>query len=754
MSKPSRTLLRLLGTFAVEVSAGRPASVCIRSRKARALLAYLAMKPAYRASREELATLLWGDCPDAGARQNLRQCLASLRRDLHRACDILTVDRETIGLMSAAVSVDAREFLLLSRSSQPDELIAAAALWQGEFLADSKLDIGDFDAWRRAENQRLTAAAVRVFETLCQDADANHHGERAIEAAERLVALDPLREDLQRTAIRLHARYKSPEAALGRAKLAADLLHKELGVAPDQATRALIDAIRRGEIEPVPLRAQDGPAPVAASLRADAAGVESAPACLIDSVDSESQSVAVPAPADEPPHIPLRAWFWHGRSRAAAFAALAVAAVLAVGAVAASIPEKSALIARAAPGQRATRLVVLPFRADAALGDEGAAFARQLTQDLTGYLARFGGLRVIADRTSELYGDSGMDLAKVGSDLKVPYAIVGDVRGYEGGLRVSFQLVDMAARSNLWSSDIQRDRSDPARSADELARGIARAFAVKIAAVDTGDTGLRPPSQVEAESLTARGRAAEQAGPTRDNMATALRFFEEALQRNPHNQTAMLGVVRVQLTAAMNFVDLEPKPDIRRAERMLGEILAKSPTLPGAHFLTGLLQKYRGQYAASLRSFERCLELNPSFLPAQGQIGDLVARMGEPQRGLDLIQAVMRMATPNDPGMGFWYLFAGEAELELGHNRAAVDWMMRADAFMPGSPLVQAWLASAYATAGDAPSAARHAALLRQISPVGAQRFMTWQTDGSRRDGRPRPRIFQGLQQALSASLG
>ncbi len=80
---------------------------------------------------------------------------------------------------------------------------------------------------------------------------------------------------------------------------------------------------------------------------------------------------------------------------------------------------------------------------------------------------------------------------------------------------------------------------------------------------------------------------------------------------------------------------------------------------------------------------------------------------------------------------------------------------MRADAFVcRGSPLVQVRLASAYATAGDAPSAARHAALLRQISPLGAKRFMTWQMDGSRQNGRPHPRIFQGLQQALRASLG
>src|SRR5262249_59224713 len=62
MPESSTLKLRLLGAFAIEASAERPAAPAIRSRKARALLAYLAMKPDWRAGREELATLLWRAC--------------------------------------------------------------------------------------------------------------------------------------------------------------------------------------------------------------------------------------------------------------------------------------------------------------------------------------------------------------------------------------------------------------------------------------------------------------------------------------------------------------------------------------------------------------------------------------------------------------------------------------------------------------------------------------------------------------------
>src|SRR5262249_59717082 len=110
---------------------GRPMALGLRSKKARALLAYLAMKPDWRASREELATLLWGDTSDAQARHSLRQCLLSLRQDLHLAPDLFDLGRDTVELRAQALSVDVRELAALAVSGEPGDLDRAAALWRG-----------------------------------------------------------------------------------------------------------------------------------------------------------------------------------------------------------------------------------------------------------------------------------------------------------------------------------------------------------------------------------------------------------------------------------------------------------------------------------------------------------------------------------------------------------------------------------------------------------------------------------------------
>jgi DNA-binding SARP family transcriptional activator/TolB-like protein len=742
MSKAS-TMLRLLGAFTLEVNAGRPLAIALRSRKARALIAYLAMKPDGRASREELATLFWGDTTDAQARHSLRQCVMSLRQDLHLvAADLIDADRDMVELRMDALAVDARELMVLAASADVDALTRAAELWRGPFLADLALDLEEFDAWRAREQDRLAETAARAFEALCASADADRDGERALAAAERLVALDPTREDRQRTALTMCARYRGREAALDRARQLTELLRTELAVAPDAATRALIAAIRGSEIAPPPV-------PATADTTPGRALVEIAPP-------------RPPQPVPPQTLLPARL-IWRRRPIAAA---LALVSVVSFGTLAAlelatgmPIPWSRLPFAAKSPAlPGVARLVVLPFAVDAPRGGDDQALASLITHDVTAALARFGDLRVVADRTADLYRDR--DVAAVGAELGVSYAVVGRVQRTEGGVRGDVQLIDAATRMALWSDHLQSDGGDMTRSTDELARGLARVIEIKLFAIEAGrsvaaerknrDPGQPPP----VADVLLRAHLAEMRGAAHGNLATARQLYEEALRREPQNGNAMLGVARTNIVGTMNFVDLDPPPDLKRAEGLLNELATRFPQWAGVHFTLGLLQKYHRQYAASLQSFQRCLELNPSFLTAQAQIGNVLTRMGQPEKGLAAVQESIRLFTASDPSLGYAYLFAGEAELELGHEQAALGWMLRANSLMPNAPLVQAWIAGVYADMGDRPNAAKYATTLKTLAPNIMHRFATNTVNPPPANDWPRRRIIEGLRLALAAPLG
>jgi hypothetical protein len=123
--------VRVLGAAELAVD-GRPL-LGLASAKATALLVYLAVTGTAH-SRSALAGLLWSDLPEATARANLRLALTKLRRALPAQ---LLVTRQTVALDPARpVWVDAVEVeRLLAGKPEGEELLAAARLCRGEFLA-------------------------------------------------------------------------------------------------------------------------------------------------------------------------------------------------------------------------------------------------------------------------------------------------------------------------------------------------------------------------------------------------------------------------------------------------------------------------------------------------------------------------------------------------------------------------------------------------------------------------------------------
>ncbi len=237
--------LRLMGDFALGRGAGH--AVAIASRKNRALLAILALSPGQRAPRERLATLLWGEHDDQAARNSLRQALAGLRRELEAGGPSpLEQSDDQIMLRPGACSIDALAILEAAGSDNLDALRGAAALCRGELLADTTVNEEAFETWLTAQRTRLAAAMARLFEQLA----TIEQGPARVEAARRLVDLDPLREASHRLLMSALAATGERALALRQYEACRKLLADDLGVAPAAETQALRQRIAAGETPP------------------------------------------------------------------------------------------------------------------------------------------------------------------------------------------------------------------------------------------------------------------------------------------------------------------------------------------------------------------------------------------------------------------------------------------------------------------------------------------------------------------------
>jgi len=249
----SRLSLVLLGGF--QASLGPDAPVPLPNNKAQALLAYLAMAPGRRHSRDKLATLLWPATGDEHARQSLRQALVTLRRALG-AHAILVADHRDVTLEGACLDIDVVRFEALMTESSVAAREAAAKLYQGDLLEGIRVKEPPFEAWLQGERQRLRELAQQALLELLPHQLGSAPAGPAIRTALRLLALDPAQEAVHRDLMRLFERQGRRGDALRQYRLCVDALQRELGVEPQPETRRLYqEIVRSGHVLPAPAAA-------------------------------------------------------------------------------------------------------------------------------------------------------------------------------------------------------------------------------------------------------------------------------------------------------------------------------------------------------------------------------------------------------------------------------------------------------------------------------------------------------------------
>ncbi|HVJ14804.1 MAG TPA: AAA family ATPase [Polyangiaceae bacterium] len=269
--------IRLFGQFRLYDVAGVPLS--ISARKARAVLALLALRLGQRQDRERLAALLWEDADDAAARSSLRQALTALRRALPAsAAAALQADASGVLLDASLVEVDVNEF----RKAPLERVLG---LYQGHLLDGFDARSGSFYDLVAREREALRREALTALDKVQRDAVARGDDESAQTALLRLTELEPVNEAAQRALMELYARRGELGLALGQYRRCAEALERELGVKPEPQTETLQRELVRRRREAAPA------APVLPPTRAPA-GTEQALR------DAAALAVRIDLPAD------------------------------------------------------------------------------------------------------------------------------------------------------------------------------------------------------------------------------------------------------------------------------------------------------------------------------------------------------------------------------------------------------------------------------------------------------------------------
>ena len=720
----NRLHVRLLGHFAVAQDRDFSAPLRLSMKKVTALLAFLAMSPRQVADRERLASLLWGSRGDPQARHSLRQALVDLRSDL-QPFEIIEAEANVVRLRSGTVWVDALEMEALAASTDFDALARAVDLLQGEFLSGLHVEEEEFQDWLEKQRRRFESIASGVLERYASHADLLGKGPEAIAAVERLLEIDQLREDWQRLALTIYARHRGRNEALAQAKAFAQILQRELSVEPEPQTRKLIGEIECGAIA----MASNAPSAIALTVAShtprplDVPVMPAASAAALGNAAGRLRNTL--ASRTFPPWPVLVVLTGLLFTAAAALAGT----LLFANSNFVGTPLNKAMPAPITPSDywKSPRLstqpapptvasiipmVVLPLRTYENSADTRLT-AEMLTDDLINMLSRIGALRVISRQTSRSYQARPANIAEIRAELNVRYLLDGSVRVQGDKLRVHLELIDTASTFAVWSTGVERDGPDRQTVVDDIVRRLGRELSIETTRLES----QRVSDDAGTAQLVFKGMAAIRAGGRlgAESYQRAQASFEQALERDPHNVSALAGLGGVHVNMAGQRYAPDPGAAFAKAEALLHKALLAHPNHVAANYFMGVAKASGGNLEAGLEYFQRVVEINPSHAPAHAQIGHTLARMGRHREGSEHIQYALRLS-PKDPTQTLWLEFACNAELELGLLQAAVDSCSRSAALNPTYARSWAGLAAAHALSGDASGALRAASRLRRWS--------------------------------------
>ncbi|HUK08536.1 MAG TPA: BTAD domain-containing putative transcriptional regulator [Stellaceae bacterium] len=684
-------------------------------RKAQALLAYLALNPRQRCTRDRLAGLLWSDRGDEQARQSLRQTIHALHRALHDdSAAILIADGDRLTLDREAVTVDVHDFERLSVANTRESLKQAEKLYAGDLLEGIDTVSEQFDTWLATERMRLRDRAVDVLERLAQTHMDTGEWEAALDAGRRLLALDPVREDGHRVLMRLYDRTGRRVLALRQYRILVETLRRELDAAPAPETERVYSEIRA--------RTGKEPAGTQRSRQHEFAAnvvVADDRASTLSLANADEESVSVPfdhgnADLARGPSPPSSRRFIGWISAAAT-----VVAIAAIGAVVwKSVPSPTLPTIdptnTSIPAAPRLSIVVLPF-VNLSNDPEQEYFADGLTDSLTTEISYIEDSSVIARSTAFTYKGKTIDAREIGHQLGVRYVLEGSVQRSDNKIRVNAQLIDAGTGTHLWAETFDRERGDVFAIQDEITKHIAATLNLQLINIEV-QRAEREGTSVDALDYIMRGNVLIWRGQTKENSLLALAMYEKALQLDEHSPRALASVAIMLTLRVLDEFSDAPEDDLRRAEQLAAKALAIDPNYWEAHLTKAQILRARKHYDDAIVEYETANSLNPLAVNSRLHLARAKILIGEPAAAIPLLEQVIRIS-PRDPQIGFMYYRLGLANLMLGNTDEAIYWYKRA-AFTYYDP-ADAYLemGAAFSLEGDKAAAQAALAEAAKLSP-------------------------------------
>ncbi len=238
----------------VRVSFNQGAEEIRLTRTIQGLFSFLILHRSRLYSRDVLVNLFWGETAEDHARASLNTALWRLRNSLepkgtpHGTYLIINQLGEVGFNPISDFWLDVSEFeerlsklLMLPIEHMVEE-------YEEEFERSLNLYRGDlldgfYDDWALRERERLRFLYMNGLAYLMRYYERKHAYEKSLICGQRILALDPLREEIHRAMMRLYLNSDQRTLAMRQYEFCCKVLEEELNVSPMDETKVLYEQI-------------------------------------------------------------------------------------------------------------------------------------------------------------------------------------------------------------------------------------------------------------------------------------------------------------------------------------------------------------------------------------------------------------------------------------------------------------------------------------------------------------------------------
>jgi len=277
-------------------------------------------------------------------------------------------------------------------------------------------------------------------------------------------------------------------------------------------------------------------------------------------------------------------------------------------------------------------LAVLPL-ANLSGDSEQDNFVNGMTEALTTSLGGISSLTVKAPSAAKRFRDSELSAAEIAAELGVQVLVAGSVLQEGNVVRVTARLVDPSTESNLWADTFERSLTSVLALYGDLTQAIATEIRVRLTPEEESRIATAQEVNPEAYDAYLQGTVYWR-GLTREDLDTAERYFESALERDPTFALAYAGLARVW--AGRSQRRLVPTEEavtkgLAAAQRAL-ELDEGSGEAHEA--LAMMLSWHAWDWAGAWPHWRRALDINPNSAETHAFYAHFLAIMGRPEEAL------------------------------------------------------------------------------------------------------------------------